>query len=304
MRHERGTVVSGVCERSFDVVCAGEALWEVARPPRGGPVNSPRFRPGGGALEAAFALARRGLRVGLVTVLTEDSIGRALAAKVSAAGVDMEGVRFAAPGRGLLSVERGWAPHAVAWGEDEVPIAVPETWSAQVLLLAGLSPVIAHAAALCKAARAARRRGSVIVVDVNARWHLWQGRDARIIRMVLQEADAVWCSMEDLFGLNVDAASLRGLLRPEAVLALSDGAGGVSAMGPFGEVTRTPEAGELVTPIGEGSAFTTAICAELARAGGPAADRPEVWSRALRDGHVAAHARVGRRRAAPTFEVP
>ncbi|XXR88225.1 hypothetical protein WME96_43635 [Sorangium sp. So ce406] len=47
---------------TLNVICAGEALWDLA-PPGG---TSLRFRPGGGAVNAAVALARSGLRVGLV----------------------------------------------------------------------------------------------------------------------------------------------------------------------------------------------------------------------------------------------
>jgi sugar/nucleoside kinase (ribokinase family) len=136
-----------------------------------------------------------------------------------------------------------------------------------------------------------------VVVDVNARWELWAGRDPRPIRMILREADVVWASAEDMFGLNMDAAAMRAALRPGAVLASSDGAGSAFASGPFGEVVRSP-ADQPLPPTGEGDAFATAICAELARAGQASEQNEALWARALRRGHEAATAlseRIARR---------
>jgi sugar/nucleoside kinase (ribokinase family) len=271
--------------RGFDVICAGEAQWSVggSTPDAAGPF---RFRLGGGAVNAALALARQGLRVGLATVLADDTLGRELRERIAGAGVDVAGVELAHPTSGIVFV-RGGARQIVSLREEEQPVAIPEGWSSQVLLLSGMSPVVAHGAALCKAARAARRTGSVVVVDVNARWDLWEGRDARTILMVLREADVVWCSAEDLFGLNMSAAQMRTALRKDAVLALSDGAGSAFATGPFGEVVRAPSSRDSdVAPDG-GDAFATAICAELARAGRAGETSGELWARALQRGHEA-----------------
>jgi 2-dehydro-3-deoxygluconokinase len=190
---------------------------------------------------------------------------------------------------------RGGARQVVAVHDVERPIAIPDGWTSHVLLLSGMSPVVSHGAALCKAARAARRAGAVVVVDVNARWELWKGRDARSILMILREADVVWSSAADLFGLNMDAAAMRAAMRKSAVLASSDGAGSAIVTGPFGEVVRTPadrngDRGAPVTTAGaldERDAFATAICAELARAGHAGETSGELWPRALARGHEA-----------------
>ncbi len=58
---------------AFDVVCAGEALWDFTSA-LGSGVPSPRFRAGGGAVNAAVALARGGLRVGLAAVVADDGL--------------------------------------------------------------------------------------------------------------------------------------------------------------------------------------------------------------------------------------
>jgi sugar/nucleoside kinase (ribokinase family) len=282
-------VVVDAPSASFDVICAGEAVWSVAPPDasRSAEWTSLRFRPGGGAVNAALALARQELRVGLATVLEDRSAGRGLLEKIAAAGVEVGGVSLARPNTGLVFV-RGGARQALSFGQEAQPIEIPAGWSSRVLLLSGMSPVVPQAASLCKAARAARRAGSLVVVDVNARWDLWEGRDSRAIHMVLREADVVWCSAEDLFGLNMSATAIRATMRPNAVLALSDGGGRAFATGPFGEVAQSRERTALLGPTGEGEAFATAICVELARAGHAGEHSAELWARALQRGHVAA----------------
>ncbi len=280
--------------RSFDVICAGEALWNLGGP--GGVLATTstalRLRPGGGAAHVALALARRGLSVGLATVLADDTFGRALFERIAAAGVDAGGVALARPRAGLVFVEgTGAARDIVSYREEERPVAVPAGWSSQVLLLSGLSPSVPHGAALCKAARAARRIGSIVVIDVNARWHLWAGHDARAIRTALREADVVRCSAEDLLALDLDEATVRAWMRPTAVLVASNAAGDAWATGPFGKVTQAPRSRTALGPTGAGDAFSAAICAELARAGDPR-EPGELWERALERGQAAAAARA------------
>jgi sugar/nucleoside kinase (ribokinase family) len=268
--------------RRFDVICAGEPLGNV------GAAAVARFRQGDGVVSAAASLAQQGLQVGLATVVADDIFGRALVAKVAAGGVDMGGVAMWRPhGRVLAEAARAVGPLDDA---EQPTLAIPPEWSSRVLLLSGLSPVLAHAAALCRAARAARRAGTIVVVDVNVRWQVWRGRDARAIRMVLREADVVWCSAKDLVGLELDLAALGAALRPSAVLAVSDGAGTARATGPFGEAVRAPRGERALGPLDDGAAFAAAICAELARA--PAAESGSaLWSRALDRGYAAAAAR-------------
>lgn len=279
-----------IATRSFDVICAGEALWNVSA---SNPGAGLRFSAGGGAVSAARALARHELHVGLATVLRDDTSGRALRDEVARAGIDVGGVGLTEPTSGLVFVNKiGGARQVVPFREEEEPVEIPPGWSAQVLLLSGMSPVVAHAAALCRAARAARRAGTVVVLDVNARWDLWAGRDSRSIRMVLREADVVWSSAEDLLGLNMDLATMRAALRPGAVHVASDGLGNVAARGPFGEVAPAPRASDLVRPGSDGGAFATAICVELVRARQDGGHRGELWARAIQRGYAIASARV------------
>jgi sugar/nucleoside kinase (ribokinase family) len=275
--------------KRFDVICAGEAIFQIVRPSLANRRDvAPRLEPGGGAVTAALALAKRGLSVGLATVLDDDSVGRRLHERVVAAGIDVGGVALTPRQAGLVRVDA--AGELAELGAARGParqLEVPEHWSAQVLLLSGLSPVVAHAAALCKAARAARRKGVIVVVDVHARWHLWAGQDARAIRSILREADVVRLSVDDAAVLRLDVDALRGAMRESAVLVMSQGADDAWARGPFGYVSQPPRRGAALPALGPMDAFTTAICDELARAGEPAEDRPDVWARALRQGHAA-----------------
>jgi 2-dehydro-3-deoxygluconokinase len=285
-------------QRRFDVICAGEVLWSatVGDTPTspvtpGAPLG---LRPGGGALNAAVALSQRGLRVGLAAALGDDAHGRALVARVRAAGIDAGGVTLSSERANLVFVDAaGDAARVVPFrAEDEPPFAVPAGWAADVLLLSGLSPALAPAASRCKAARAARRAGSLVVVDVNARRRAWAGYDPRAIQAVLREADVVRCSTEDLAGLGIDEAKARAAMRPEATLVLTHGAGPARALGPFGEVVVSPREVRRQAAGGAGDVFTAALCAELARRGDPGSDRPSLWDRALRRGHEAALERL------------
>lgn len=211
--------------------------------------------------------------------MTDDSFGRALTARLEAAGVDVGGVVLAAPRNDLVVVRgTGTTGDVVSYGNEERPVSVPDGWSSDVLLVSGLSPVVAEAAALCRAARAARRAGTMVVVDVNARWQVWAGRDARAIRMVLREADVVRCSARDLATLHLDVAEVRASSRRDAVLVVTGELGDAIATGPFGEVTVRATAPRSIE---DGDALTAGVCAALAGAGALGEDRTDLWRRAL-----------------------
>jgi 2-dehydro-3-deoxygluconokinase len=273
--------------RRFDVICAGEALLKLT--PRVDARSGVGLRPGGGAVNVALALARHGLRVGLATVLADDEFGRTSLEKIAAAKVDVGGVALARPRAGFVLVDSsGGARQVPSFAEEEAPLEVPAGWSSPIMVLSGLSPVVSHAAALCKAARAARRDGALVLIDFNASLHVWVGRDPRTIRMVLREVDVARCSFADLAVLGMDVASVRAALRPTAVLVVSDGIGGAVATGPFGEVALAPRGAVSLPPNGSRDAFTAAVCAELTRPCEPGESPSALWHRALRRGSAAA----------------
>jgi sugar/nucleoside kinase (ribokinase family) len=239
--------------RRFDAICAGETIWKGLAP--------------GGAVNVAAALARDGLDVGLATVLTDDTFGRRARDKVQTSGVDVRGVRMVTPRSELLIVGRS---------TTESPFEIPDDWSTDMLVLSGLSPVVAHAAALYRAARHARRSGAVVVIDFNARLHAWAGRDPRTIRMVLREVDVARCSIADIAVLGMDIATVQASLRPSAVLVVSDGIGGAVATGPFGEVSAPPRHEPT-----RGDFFTAGICTALLQRGERGESVAGLWHRAL-----------------------
>lgn len=276
--------------KNFDVICAGEALFAVS-PLGAGPHGA--FVPAGGAVNLALALAREGLRVGLATVLADDDFGRRCLDRMAASRVDVGGVGLARPRAGLVLVDASGGERTPQWpGGNDPAFEVPSGWSSPLLLLSGLSPALSYAAALCRAARAARRAGALVVLDFNASLHAWAGQDPRTIRMLLREVDVARCSVADLAVLGMDVRAVRVELRPEAVTVVSAPDGSASATGPFGEVTFAPPPADLPRPSGSGGAFTAALCAELTRLGEPGESAQSRWRRALARGHAAVLARA------------
>jgi len=262
---------------TFEVICAGEPLWKAAGLRTDGLAPPARA----GILDVARRLARRELRVGLATVLDDDTLGRTLLAELGALGVDVGGVTLAAPAAGLVVVDAAGGQLGVVSERGTArDFEIPPGWSSQVVLLSGLSPVTSEAAALCKAARRARRDGTIVVLDVAGGLRQWAGCDPRTISMVIREADVVRCSLIDLAVLGMDSASVRGAMRPDGTLVVSDDAG-TTAAGPFGEVQvkGRPDAGEECA---------AAICAELARPHRSAESLEGRWHRVLRESTAAA----------------
>jgi 2-dehydro-3-deoxygluconokinase len=268
----------------FDVIFAGEPRWSTPSPSR----RSRAPAAGAGLLDVARMLARAGLRAGLAAVIDDDRLGRSLRGEVAALGVDVGGVKLAAPVAELVVVDAGGVQSRVLGERGAAPeLEVPRHWSAQVLLLAGLSAVTARLAALCKAARRARREGAIVVIDVAGGLRDWVDRDPRLISMVLREADVVRGSLVDLAAMGTSAAAVRNAMRSSATLVLHDPDHDdttTTAIGPFGEV-RVPSPSPPITPERLAAACTTAVCVELSRPRRLAETPSGRWHRLL--GHEA-----------------
>ncbi len=279
----------GASEKSFDVICAGEALWQFVSTD-GVLAKSPRARHlqlGGGPVNVALALAREGFRVGLATVLSDDSIGRSSLEKVATAGIDVEGVALAPRLSNLVLVDARDTTHESPLGiATDRALEIPASWSSKLLFLSGLSPAVAQAAALCKAARRARRDGTLVLLHCHATLHAWTGHDSRTIRALFREVDAAHCSLSDLATLGMDAAMVRDALREDATTIVSDRSGGAVAMGQFGEVTLFPSNVMSKSTDGAADAFSAAMCTELLRGTLPGESPSARWDRALRRGRT------------------
>jgi sugar/nucleoside kinase (ribokinase family) len=224
-------------------------------------------------------LARSALSVGLAATIDDDRLGRQAVDELAALGVDVGGVTLApAAGRLVVVDAVGGLSDVRADAGPERDFEIPSAWSAPVLLLSGVSPRTSRAAALCKAARRARRAGTCVVLDVAAGLREWAGRDARTLSMVVREADVVRSSLRNLAVLGTDAVRLRDAMRAGATLVVDD-AGRTTAAGPFGEVTVRWAA--PVRPEDATDACTAAICAQLARPPRGAASPNARWHRML-----------------------
>jgi 2-dehydro-3-deoxygluconokinase len=87
--------------RPFDVVVLGEVLLEIAIDTPAAQGTRAVLGISGDALNVAAAAAAAGARVGLAAVLTDDELGRSLAARVAELGVSTDLLRFRAGQQGM-----------------------------------------------------------------------------------------------------------------------------------------------------------------------------------------------------------
>jgi 2-dehydro-3-deoxygluconokinase len=283
---------AGVPE-ALDVLCLGEALWDLTAP-RGrtfAEARSLRLDPGGAAVNVAMGLSRRGFRAGLVATVGADAMGEALAARVAATGVSTALVQRAPPRTGLVLAERaGPSSRIVGYrSAGEAPPELPATWSARALLVTGLLPSAEQARSFGAAAGEARRRGVWVAVDLNARPRLWSGRAAEPPPAWLEDADLIKASEDDLAAMGLDEDALRRVMRPSAVLVVTAGPRTARATGGFGVVRREPASIARGSALGAGDAFTVGILETVLRGAGTDA---AFWEGALRRGHALARRRV------------
>jgi sugar/nucleoside kinase (ribokinase family) len=276
--------------RALDVISAGEALWDLEAPRGSSFAAAPslRFSPGGAAVNAAIALARLGLSVGLAAVVGDDALGAALLARVAARGIDVSLAEKGARRTGLVLVERGERGTRVVGyrREDEsAPPLVKER--ARALLVTGVLPGEEQAARFAELAKEARGRGATVVLDLNARPLVWRKKHAAHALAAAGEACVVKASEDDLETLAIDAGAVREAMRSDAVLVVTAGPRAARAMGAFGEITSEPRAIEGASAMGAGDAFTAGMLAALL--GGEAR-----WDRVLARAHAAARRRVRR----------
>jgi sugar/nucleoside kinase (ribokinase family) len=220
-------------------------------------------------------LTASGLHVALVAVLEDDRRTRAVLEEMAACKVEVGAVKLVPVSTGLVVVDASGALSGLVSDRGRMgQVSIPPSWSSRVLLLSGLSPITSRLAALCKAARKARREGSTIVLDLVGRLRDWNGHDPRVISMLLREADVVCCSLFDLAAIGTDATTVRRAMRRTATLVLDHDDSG-TAVGTFGEV-RVP------SPAPSAAEILAATCIEYARPGGPGETPAARWHRILR----------------------
>jgi 2-dehydro-3-deoxygluconokinase len=178
-----------------DVVTVGEAMaLLIARQP--GPldrVGEFERATAGAELNVAVGLSRLGLRVGYISSLGEDSLGRNLFEFMTAEGLDTRHVRIDPryPTGFMLKtmVEDGSDPQVEYFRRGSAasylsPADIPdgEFRQARLLHLTGISPALSSGCRelVLMMARQARAAGRIVSFDPNLRPRLWPSRQAMV----------------------------------------------------------------------------------------------------------------------------
>jgi sugar/nucleoside kinase (ribokinase family) len=280
-----------------DVVCVGEALWDL-RTPTGITLDAAEtlhMSPGGGAVNTALRLSELGLSAALCTIVGDDAVGEALVTRLSARGLDVSRVARARARTGLVLLQDA-PPRVVAYRRlDEEARAMrsslPARWEARAVHISGLLPSRSLITAIARAMRRARTQGCLVTADANLRPRLW--RDAKVDPLqALAEADVVQVSSDDLRVLGLDVAALRSRLPARTTLIVTAGREPARALGPFGEIARPTQPLVAHMPLGAGDAFAAGVLAALLDVRPEDRSTAALLGHALERGHAIARAAI------------
>ncbi len=205
----------------IEVVAFGEAMVRLTPPCRQRVEQSASFdvQVGGAELNAACGLAQLGRSATWVSRLTDNGLGRLIASRVRAAGVDTSRVVWTADDRvGLFFLEEGASPRPSQITYDRTgsafarlaPGTVP--WAevfagAKWFHVSGISPAVSASATAVtrEALAAAKLAGLTVSFDPNYRAKLWSVEvAARELSECLRSVDVLVASEDDatrLFGV-------------------------------------------------------------------------------------------------------
>jgi len=285
--------MSVVDAAELDVVCAGEALFDLATLPGEGFAEATQLSlsPGGAAVNIALALAKLGRKSALVAAIGEDALGAALVDKLARAGVETRFCTRVAERTGLVLIERGARGTRVVpyRGRESFPI-VEESVKTRALVLTGVVPSTEQESAFLSSARTQRQKGARVVLDLNARRGVWAARSwgAPTFLGVIGMAHLVKCSVEDLAVMGLELEAVRASLDSHATLIVTSGAGATRAFAPFGDLSIAPAALEVMDAIGAGDAFSAGLVAEIVSAPVEELGGPDLLRRAIERGHACA----------------
>ncbi|MEM9012768.1 MAG: carbohydrate kinase [Pseudomonadota bacterium] len=260
------------------LVC-GEALWDLfaAEGPGGLSFDA---RIGGSPFNVAMGLARLGERVGLLTGLSTDPLGRRLYAALAREGVAADYLleRAEPTTLSLVDLSADGVPAYAFYGEGaadralteaDLPTLGPEVWGLHVgsysLVVEPVGESLLHLAA-------SQGAGRLVTLDPNVRptvepdLGLWRHRVAAFV----QHADLVKVSAEDLAllapGCAPEEVAADWLSAGPTLVVVTDGEAGATAYGGAGTVAAPAERVKVVDTVGAGDAFMAALIAGLARA--------------------------------------
>lgn len=265
----------------LDVLSLGMMMGEVAPPRAGlalGEAAGLTLFPSGSATIFAIALARLGSRVGIVSRVGDDDLGRWMRAEVERAGIDTAGVTVVAgqltplalasvdaEGRKRFAYYRfaGRCDPLVTLRAADVPDALLRRARVFDIGEASLRNPDLRAESLALMRRA-RDLGSAVCYAPNYRSSAWAGGAAEAAaaqRAAIGLADVALMNLEEarlIAGApDIDAAeAARAIVaREPAVVAVTDGAAGAVVATP-GRVDRIPAIPvSVVFDIGAGDAF-------------------------------------------------
>jgi sugar/nucleoside kinase (ribokinase family) len=215
-------------ETGMDVLCIGEVLVDFSQTGPG-PLGYPQYEalPGGAVANVAAALAKWGLRSGLIGHVGEDALGALLAGTLVRAGVDCARLLPSRSPTSLAMVsldEDGERSFAFYWQGTSCSsldrrLAEPAIWTgSRVFHFGSVSLSTAQSRDVTLASvRGARAAGAVVSFDANLRLGLW-AEAPEGIRTTLLEAMGL-CDLVKLSGAEL--GFLAGI-EPAAALSRDD----------------------------------------------------------------------------------
>ncbi|WP_067479142.1 carbohydrate kinase family protein [Actinomadura hibisca] len=255
------------------ITVLGEAIVDLA-----GSADGRTFRadPGGSPANVAVGLARLDVPVTLVTGLGDDAFGRLLDAHLTGAGVRLAARPAAFTSLAVVTLEGAGIPaydFVLSWEQDETPLP-PGTLALHTGSLAA-----ALSADRVEEAMAAARATASVTYDPNIRPAL--AADPAVERARVQRqialSDVVKASEEDIAwlypGTDPLEAARRWRAAGPALVVVTHGPDGATALG-AGEPVHVPApAVPVVDTVGAGDAFMAALLAGLWSADLLGADR-------------------------------
>ncbi|MFD5071535.1 carbohydrate kinase [Streptomyces sp. NPDC058369] len=252
-----------------DFLVIGECVADIVRLP-GAP---DRFHPGGSPANVAHGLARLGHDATLLTQLGADDNGRLIRAHLTGAGVEVLDDDATDP-----------TPSAVVTLDDEgrASYAFEITWSLGPVALdrqprhvhtGSIAAVTAPGAATVLAAVESLRTAATVSYDPNVRPALMGEHEAAVRRVerCVALSDVVKASDEDLGwlypGREAEDAAERWLAAGPALVLVTRGSEGATALLPGGRVDIGALPVDVVDSVGAGDAFMSGTLHALAAHG-------------------------------------
>lgn len=245
------------------------------------------LHPGGAESNVATALARLGKQVAWLSRLPDNDLGRLVAGRLRAQGVDLAGVRWATGERmGLYFVEFGQPPRPTRVFYDRadsafshmtpVDLALPMVRAAKWLHLTGITfgltgRCVETAHALLDEAR---RAGLTISFDVNYRAALWSPQKAgESLAPVCAQSDILIMALRDAVGLFGMPTHLQDAARQlydqfqvegrAKTVIVTNGAAGAVGIDGGGLVDCEAYPVPIMERLGAGDSFTAGVICRL-----------------------------------------